>query len=226
MRVYIGHDAREPEAGRVAAKTLTETSGMDAESLNIERLRDVGLLMRATDRRVGIYDIISNAKASTDFAISRFLVPIICQSPWALFVDGDVVFVRDVRELMAHADPRYAVSVVKHAHTPTRETKMDGQAQSSYGRKNWSSVMLFNVRHPANTRLTLHDVNTRTGLWLHQLTWLHDAEIGALPPEWNWLVGEQERPNKLAIAHFTNGGPFTMGWDGAEHDDIWLRAAQ
>lgn len=226
MRVYIGHDWREPEASKVAARTLASTSTIDAELLDIDRLRNIGLLTRPTDRRGGIYDLISNARASTDFAISRFLVPILCQSPWALFVDGDVVFLRDAKQLMMLADPRYAVQVVKHRHEPTSDTKMDGQPQTGYARKNWSSVMLFNVKHPGNARLTLHDVNTRAGLWLHQFGWLHDTEIGTLPPEWNWLVGVQEKPNKLAIAHFTNGGPFTQGWDGAEHDDIWIRAAQ
>jgi hypothetical protein len=29
---------------------------------------------------------------------------------------------------------------------------MDGQAQTRYARKNWSSVMVFNCDHPANER--------------------------------------------------------------------------
>jgi lipopolysaccharide biosynthesis glycosyltransferase len=226
VKVYLGFDAREPEAYAVAAKTLRRTSGLDAESLEIDRLRDVGLLTRIADRRGGIYDLVSNAPASTEFALSRFVVPIICQSPWALFADSDVVFLRDVHEIMQIADPRYAVQVVKHDHRPTSATKMDGQIQQGYARKNWSSVMLFNIRHQANARLTLRDVNERRGLWLHQFGWLADDEIGELPREWNWLVGAQPKPRDLAIAHFTNGGPFTTGWQGAEHDELWLEAAK
>lgn len=103
---------------------------------------------------------------------------------------------------------------------------MDAQVQTSYPRKNWSSVILWNTDHPANRRLTLHDVNTRPGLWLHQFGWLHDDEIGALPPEWNWLVNVQERPAYPGIAHFTLGGPFTPGWKGAQNDEIWYEASR
>ncbi len=55
-----------------------------------------------------------------------------------------------------------------------------------------------------------------------------DSEIGDLDRRWNWLIGEQKEPDPDkggGIAHFTLGGPFTEGWKGAEHDDIWNRAA-
>src|ERR1041384_2173684 len=103
---------------------------------------------------------------------------------------------------------------VQHADTPGTVQKMDGQVQTAYARKNWSSVMLFNCDHPANRRLSLVDVQERRGFDLHQFYWLNDAEIGALPAEWNWLIGEQERPANPKIAHFTLGGPFTRGWRG------------
>jgi hypothetical protein len=85
-------------------------------------------------------------------------------------------------------------------------------------------VMLWNCDHPANQRLTLQDVNERPGRDLHRFYWLNDSEIGALPPEWNWLVGVQPKPAAPQIAHFTLGGPFTPGWKGAEHDEIWAEA--
>lgn len=225
LRVMIGYDAREREACRVAAKTLYETSGLDPTWLRAERLRDAGLLYRPTDRRDGVYDLISNAPASTDFAISRFLVPLLCLEGWALFTDCDVVFYRNVLELLALADSRYALMVVKHAHEPKSEQKMDGRAQLRYARKNWSSVVLWNCSHPANLRLTLHDINTRPGIQLHQFYWLHDDEIGSLPAEWNWLVNEQPRPENLAIAHFTLGCPALPNWKPQPNDELWLRAA-
>ena len=226
MKVFLGFDAREPEACRVAAKTLKQTSGIEPEWLNVDRLRDVGLLNRPTDRRGQCYDLISSAHFSTDFHVSRFMVPIICQSGWALFADADVVFIRDVREMLYEADPDKAVMVVQHDHQPSNPWKMESRRQTNYTRKNWSSVMLFNVDHAANKRLTVHDVNTRKGLDLHNLYWLHDREIGELRPCWNWLVNETEMPENPGIAHFTNGGPFTARWKGAKHDDIWLEAAQ
>jgi hypothetical protein len=101
---------------------------------------------------------------------------------------------------------------------------MVNQQQTIYPRKNWSSVMLFNCNHPANRRLTLHDINNRPGRDLHAFYWLHDEEIGTLNPRWNWLVNEQERPLDVAIAHFTNGGPWIAGWIPAPFDDLWLEA--
>jgi hypothetical protein len=226
LAVYIGHDEREPQASRVAAKSLAETSRIEARLLRGERLRAAGLLWRLTDRRDGLlYDLVSNAPCSTDFAISRFVVPIIHLDGWALFADGDVVFMRDVGCVLDHADPRYAVMVVKHLHEPSLRLKMDGRAQLRYARKNWSSVMLFNCSHPANQRLSLRDVNERTGLELHRFYWLNDDEIGALPARFNWLVNEEPMPEECVIAHFTNGCPALPGWKPHDHDDIWLRAA-
>lgn len=86
--------------------------------------------------------------------------------------------------------------------------------------------MLFDASHKGNRRLSLQDINIRPAINLHQFYWLADAEIGELDPAWNWLVNEQPRPDNLALAHFTLGGPFTPDWRGAEHDDIWLKAAQ
>lgn len=227
MKVYIGSDPREQAAVDVAVKTLREVSGIEPELLDAERLRDAGLLWRIADHRGGqAYDLISNAPKSTAFAASRFLVPLLCQSRWALFTDCDVVFLRDPREMLTEIEPGKAVYVVQHDFTPTALWKMVNQQQTTYPRKAWSSVMLFDTQHPANRRLSTHDVNTRPGRDLHRLYWLADSEIGALAPRWNWLVNEQPKPADLALAHFTNGGPYLPGWKPAPNDDIWLKAAQ
>lgn len=223
MKVFIGHDNRQPDASTIAHSSLMRRSSIFCEVtlLKHETLAAQGLLRRPTDRRNGIYDIPSNAPASTDFAISRFLTPILAQSGWALFVDADIVFMDDVADIFDHADPRYAVQVVKHGECGTQDIKMDGCRQLSYPRKNWSSVMLFNCDHPANRRLSLQDVNERRGFDLHQFYWLADSEIGSLPKEWNWLVNVEPEPAHPKIAHFTLGGPFISGWHPAEHDEIW-----
>ncbi len=98
---------------------------------------------------------------------------------------------------------------------------MDGQAQLSYPRKNWSSVMLINCDHHAWERVGLGLVNNLKGIDLHRFVFLDDEEIGELPAEWNWLVNVQPKPENPAIAHFTLGGPFIPGWKGAPHDEIW-----
>jgi hypothetical protein len=225
MKVFIGFDPREQAAYEVAESSLRfHRWDVEVVPLRLDRLAACGLLRRPMDARGQLYDLPSNAPCATEFAISRFLVPILCQSGWALFVDCDVVFLGDVAELFALADPSKAVMVVKHPPIAAGGTKMDGQAQVAYARKNWSSVMLFNCDHPANRRLSLQDVNDRPGRDLHAFYWLHDDEIGALPVAWNWLVNVAPRPAEPKIAHFTLGGPFTPGWRGAEHDDLWLSA--
>ena len=224
MRVFIGYDKREDEAYRVACKTLWHTSGLIAEPLVSERLSSQGLLTRLVDARDGLfYDLPSNAHASTEFAVSRFLTPVLCQTGWALFTDCDVVFMQDVHDMLEATSKTKAVYVVKHDHKQDG-VKMDGQPQVSYPRKNWSSVMLFNCDHPANQRLSLHDINTRPGRDLHRFYWLNDDEIGELDPAWNWLVNVQEAPREPKIAHFTLGGPWIPEWEGAPHDDIWRAA--
>ena len=227
MRVMIGFDEREQAAVDVAVKTLRKVSGIDAELLHADRLRDAGLLSRIADHRTGQdYDLISNAKKSTRFAFSRFLTPILCQSGWALFCDADVVFIRDPREMLDEIKPGAAVYVVKHNYAPTEQWKMVNQVNEPYPRKAWSSVMLFAVDHPANRRLSLHDINTRPGLYLHQFGWLHDDEIGSLDPAWNWLVDCAPKPDNVGIAHLTLGGGWLSGWKGGSFDAEWLAAAE
>ena len=223
MKVYIGYDPRESAAYDAASKTLLEHSSNSViTKLDSERLAAAGLLRRPMDRRGIMYDLNSNATCATEFSNSRFLVPIIAQSGWALFVDCDILFFSNVDRLLDFADPTKAVMVVKHKLVSESGFKMDSQPQTSYVRKNWSSVMLFNCDHPANRRLSLDDVNNRPGRDLHAFYWLHDSEIGSLPPSWNWLVDVQPRPDKIDIAHFTLGGPWIDGWESRESDKIWL----
>lgn len=226
MRVFIGYDEREAKAAEVAAKSLLKVSGLRAEFLCADKLADQGLLNRISDHRgAQDYDLVSNHSKSTRFAVSRFLTPIICPQGFALFVDCDVVFYRDPREMFWETAAEHAVNVVKHDYVTTTQWKMVNQSNANYHRKNWSSVMLFNCDHPANRRLTLWDVNNRPGRDLHRFYWLHDAEIGQLHPTWNWLVGEQPKPETvIGIAHFTLGGPWLPAWHGGPHDDLWKAA--
>lgn len=227
MKVYIGFDSHEAEAAMVAAKTLREvTCGeLGAEFLCVPKLRDQGLLWRNVDARGGqAYDMVSQAPQSTEFAISRFLTPILAQSGFALFVDCDVVFLRDPRQMFIDVTAERAVHVVKHDHAPAEVWKMVNQKQLAYPRKNWSSVMLFNCDHPANRRLSIRDVNERPGRDLHAFYWLAESEIGALDPAWNWLVDVQPRPANLGIAHMTLGGEWLDGWKGGSFDNEWRAA--
>lgn len=224
LRIFIGWDPREAAAYEVARKTA-ESFGCVVTPLRDDVLRACGLLTRPMDSRGGMFDLVSGQPQSTRFALSRFFVPILAHQGFALFVDCDVVFIRDPRELGEYADESKAVCVVKHAPLPSTATKMDGQQQIPYPRKNWSSVCLWNCSHPSNRRLTLDMLNGWHRHDLHAFNWLHDSEIGELPREWNWLVGVEEKPPQPAIAHFTTGGPWLDGWRGGEYDRIWTEAS-
>lgn len=228
LNVYIGFDPTEAEAYRVAEASLRRRASIpvDVTPLRADALAASGLLRRPADARGGqLYDLHSNAPQATEFAISRFLVPMLAQTGWALFMDCDMVVLGDVAGLLAAADPTKALQVVKHVHKPAAADKMMGKTQTQYSRKNWSSVMLWNCDHPAHRRLSLDAINHWPGRDLHAFQWLHDSEIGELAAGWNWLVNEQPRPDPLHIAHFTNGGSWLPGWKPAPHDDIWLREA-
>jgi lipopolysaccharide biosynthesis glycosyltransferase len=227
-KIYLGYDSREPDAYKVAEHSLAMQCGIRHQitPIRLDKLERLGLMTRKR-RYVGeqMYDVISDAPMSTEFAIARFATPLLAQTGWALFADPDVVFLYDICELFKLADPRKAVMVVKHEHKGMEGEKMDGRLQTMYRRKNWSSVMLFNCDHPANDCLTIGMLNGRPGRDLHAFYWLEDDLIGELPPEWNWLVGVQPKPRTPKIAHFTLGGPWFPTWKGAEHDEIWIEAA-
>jgi len=224
LKVFIGYDSREPKTYDVAEASLLKHASVPVSitPLKINRLADCGLLRRATDLRGQRYDIPSNAPASTEFAISRFLVPLLAQTGWALFIDADVVFLDDIAKLFELADSSKAMMVVKHGQLASNSPKMDSQPQLVYGRKNWSSVILWNCDHPANKRLSLSDIQERKGLDLHQFYWLHDDEIGELPATWNWLVNVQAQPDFAKLAHFTLGTP-EIGVD-SPYDYLWYQA--
>jgi hypothetical protein len=239
-QIWIGFDPRETLAYSVALASAFHQCGrtVPVKGLRLATLRNYGLYTRPTTRRGGqLRDTISDAPMSTEFAISRFLVPHLAQSladateppadpGWHLFADADVLFRRDPREMMEYADPDKAVVVVQHDHQPTDAVKMDSQAQTSYPRKNWSSVMLLNCGHQSNRRLTVEMVNTLPGRDLHRFCWLDDADIGALPPEWNHLVGVSAPNPDAAIVHYTLGTPDMPGYEGCEFADEWRDFAE
>jgi hypothetical protein len=233
LRIYLGWDPKDAVAYDVAVSSIRRFwPEADIQPIRLDLLRACGLYTREmktkwVGQRSVMWDTISDAPCSTEFAISRFAVPLLQHEGYALFVDADVVFNCDPRELLQFADPDFAVSVVQHKnYVPVELHKMDGQVQTAYDRKNWSSVILYNCDHPANRAFTLKMLNTLPGRDLHRFCWLRDSEIGSLPAAYNWLVGVQPQPTEYKIAHFTLGGPWFKKWPGAEHDEIWQKAKE
>lgn len=225
--IWIGFDPREAAAYAVAKHSIGKrlTQPIPVHGIVLDRLREQGLYNRPTERRDGrLWDVISEAPMATEFAVSRFLTPILAKKGWALFADCDVLARKSLVRLFDLANPKYAVMCVKHRHEPQEGVKMDGQAQTRYARKNWSSVALFNADHPSNKRLTVEMVNTLPGRDLHAFCWLKDEEIGELPAEWNYLVGHTQINEEPALVHFTDGVPFMPGYEDVPYADEWRTA--
>jgi len=214
FRIFIGFDERETVAYHVAAHSILRRACCP---VSITPLRRECLPMLT--RKRGEHD-------STDFAISRFLVPHLCDYEGvALFMDCDVLVLHDVSELLTTAMCNkilgdYAVQVVQHDYTPKGQTKFLGQKQTKYARKNWSSVMLFNNEMCRD--LTAGYVNEAPGLDLHQFAWTD--KVGALPPEWNVLIGEpenMEQINDSKLLHYTQGTPCFAEYSKGPEADLW-----
>jgi lipopolysaccharide biosynthesis glycosyltransferase len=138
-------------------------------------------------------------------------------------MDCDVLIRSDLVELFALADQKKALQCVQHQQEGGGTTKMDGQTQTFYARKNWSSVMLLNLWHPAMRTLTLQKLNTWTGRALHGFNWLDDQFVGEIPHEWNHLVGVDAPDPDAKIVHFTLGIPSMPGYQSCEHSAEWWK---
>lgn len=209
--VFIGYDDREAVAYNVLAHSIQARASQPVTIAPIMLSQLNGIFRR--DR---------HPLQSTDFSFSRFLTPYLSDhTGWSLFMDCDMLMLEDVAKLWALRDERYAVMVVKHAHVPKEERKFLNEPQSKYEKKNWSSVMLFN-----NARcraLTPEYVNTASGLELHQFKWLgDDSLIGALPSNWNHLVGYDAPRNDAALVHYTLGGPYFKEYNNCEYSKEWF----
>ncbi len=225
LRIFVGYDSRGVQAYRVCVRSLHRTARAELEirPLVLAHLQAEGHYTRPhrQDCRGNLWDEISGAPMSTEFALSRFLVPrLAARRGWALFCDNDFLFRADVQQLFALADDRYAVMVVKHNHVPANVVKMGATAQTRYARKNWSSLMLFNCAHKAHDGLAAL-VNSKPGRDLHAFCWLKDEEIGELPAAWNWLAGQQPLETEPLAVHFTDGTPDLCGYENVTFSTEW-----
>jgi len=217
FNVYIGYDSKEDIAYRVCKYSILKRSGSNVKitSLKLHELVAKNLYKRDID-----------PLASTEFTYSRFLVPALNNyNGWAIFCDCDFIFFEDISNILTDIDQSKAVYCVQHDYTPKEKHKMDGQKQTIYPRKNWSSFILFNCAHPSNKKLSVDLVNSETGSFLHQFKWLEDDEIGSLDERWNWLEGWTSNHNdkKPYAVHYTRGGPWFDEWQDVEFASEWTK---
>lgn len=217
LNVFIGHDSREERAYGVceASMRANSNSRLLVSPISSKTL-PAGMYTRPQENRNGVlWDLISDAPMATEFSIARFFVPCVLDHGWAVFCDCDFLWVADIAELFKMRDDRYAVMVVKHTHKPTAAVKMDGQPQTIYRRKNWSSLMLLNCNAPEVRALTPAMLNEATGRSLHGFDWVEDHRIGELPSSWNWLEGE------VNAVHYTRGTPDMVGYEKSAYHEKW-----
>jgi len=210
LDVYVGYDPRETVAYHVACQSILERCSQPVRFTPLS-LATLGGHMRRPRHPL----------QSTDFSFSCFLVPFLSNyQGWSLYIDCDMLARADIAELFALREEARAVMVCQHDYTPKTASKFLSQAQAPYARKNWSSLMLFNN---ARCRALTEDyVNSASGLDLHQFKWLaDDDEIGALPLEWNWLVGEYGFNPAARLVHFTLGGPYFPQWADCDYAEQW-----
>ena len=214
MKVFVGYDPREDIAYQVCKHSIVRRQpNAEVRPLIQRDLRDSGWYTRPEDKL-----------ASTEFTFTRFLVPELMNfKGWAVFMDCDMILTTDIKELFDQADDQYAVMCVQHDYTPKEGIKMDGQRQTIYPRKNWSSVVLFNCGHPSNAALTQDLVNNPelNGAYFHRFSWLNDEEIGSLDHTWNYLVGVYDDMEKPNLIHYTSGGPWFENYRDCEFHDLW-----
>lgn len=201
LNVFIGFDSREVLPFHVLANSIIQHASRPV-SITAVKLSQLPLTRPV--------------EGSTEFSLSRFLVPWLCGfQGQALFMDCDMLVTCDLAEVFALKDET-AVQVVQHDYTPRDAVKFYGNVQTSYPRKNWSSVMLFDCQQCQ--LLTPDYVNTASPADLHRLVGL---SVGALPIQYNHLVGEYDYRDDAKIIHWTCGGPWLTRYMDADYADTW-----
>ena len=213
LRIFIGYDSNEIVAYHTCVQSI------------IDRATQPVAITPVCLSHLPQYRKTRHSTQSTEFSMSRFMVPYLCDYlGTAIFVDCDTLFLDDPYELISYANlgvPLKSVYVVKHDYTPSAKVKFLDQIQTVYEKKNWSSVMVFN--NWKCKQLTPTYINRASGLELHQFKWLKsDDDIGDLPATWNHLVGEYGENPDAALVHFTQGTPCFSGWEDQEFSDTWF----
>lgn len=213
-RIFIGFDSNEVIAYHVLAHSILSRASRPVA------ITPIVLSQTSLKRPKAEFQ-------ATEFSFSRFLVPWMCRYEGkAIFMDCDMIVMGDICELWDLPLDR-TVSVVKHNYRPNMENKFLNQPQSNYPKKNWSSVMVFN--NPQCRALTPECVDTASGAYLHQFQWVEYGDvdqysmIGELPPEWNYLVGEENQGdiNKAKILHYTRGTPCFAKYSHGPESVLW-----
>jgi hypothetical protein len=212
LSIYIGYDPGESVAFYTLAHSILRRSSVP-----------ISISPLAQSQLKGIYRRARGPTESTEFSLTRFLVPHLSGfAGWSVYMDCDMLCRVDIAALAAEIARQgdKAVLLCKHDYVPKGDRKFLDHVQTKYPRKNWSSLMLFNNERCRS--LTPEYVNSATGLDLHRFAWTEDRLIGDLDLEWNWLVGEYTHNPSARIVHFTRGGPYFEPYRNSDYAEEWF----
>lgn len=217
IRLFIGYDEREAIGSHVFVTSVLRRASMPVQISYLHLPTLTGYIERHED-------------GSNAFIYSRFLIPWLCAyGGWAIFADGaDMLCLADIADLWALREMGKAVQVVKHDYVTRHRRKYVGTAMESanqhYDRKNWSSLMIMDCSSFLWRNINPASVSRMTGAELHRFSWIPDDRIGALPPEWNHIVMEQEPNPRAKIVHYTLGIPGFQAYRDCEYAGEWRDA--
>jgi len=193
-------------------------------------------VLSRTKARVAFYPMSGEkVEGSTTFNAQRFNVAHeMGYSGWAIWADGDMLCRADVEELMIYKDSYCDVVVAKHSYKTKHPVKFLGQPNPDYPRKNWSSLMLINCGAAVWRRVQalnpslsdLHRFSDTVAERGRRVQLFDQARIGALPLEWNWLVGEYKYNSASKLVHFTIGTPCWPEYAECDYADEWHREVE
>ena len=210
--IVVGFDQKEAVAYHTFVQSVINTATLPVRflPLNINSL--------STYKEV-------HEDGSNNFIYSRFLVPYLLNfKGWAIYADGDMVCLEDIKKLWDLRDENYAVQVVKHNYKTKITKKYLGHKNEDYPRKNWSSLILWNCKHPSHKILTPKFIQKQNGAYLHRSSWIKDNEIGELKKEWNWLAMEYEEKDDINLIHYTIGTPCFKEYENTSLASYWKKS--
>lgn len=150
---------------------------------------------------------------------------------WAIYAECDMLARAPLDELWAPRHSDYDVMVAQHDYQTKHPVKYWGQPNEDYPRKNWSSLMLINCAAAVWQRIpmlspgpSIQDLHRFSPIFPHggrQAEGFATERVGALPLEWNWLVGEYEHNPDAKLVHFTIGGPYFDAYRNCHYADEW-----
>ena len=210
--VVVGFDQREAVAYHAFTQSVIEKSSIPIRFLPL----NINSLTNYKE---------THEDGSNEFIYSRFLVPYLMNfKGWAIYADGDMVCLEDIKKLWNLRDNKYAIQVVKHDYKTKIKNKYWGNKNENYPRKNWSSLILWNCEHKSHKILTPDFIQKQTGAFLHRFNWIKDSEIGDINKEWNWLAMEYEEKQDINLIHYTIGTPCFEEYQNSSLSFHWKKS--